>query len=106
LFADWVFTCSKYQFTLPGVLIVITFYKVIVNYRFLAQVEFPQNIHVEENIVKTKRTISRPLILLSVITLLGLGLVACGSSGGGSNDKSEANTNCVLGTSTIGDCKI
>ena len=37
--------------------------------------------------------------------ILLFALTACGG-GGGSDDAAEANTNCVVGSSKIGDCKI
>ena len=51
-----------------------------------------------------------PLILIVITTLVS----ACGGSGGSSGgsddpetpDNPVAKTDCVLGTSTIGDCKI
>ena len=51
-----------------------------------------------------------PLILIVITTLVS----ACGGSGGSSSDSNDpvttanpvAKTDCVLGTSTIGDCKI
>ena len=38
------------------------------------------------------------------VMVLSLYLVGCG--GGGGSDDPETSTNCVLGTSKIGDCKI
>lgn len=45
---------------------------------------------------------TRIILLISLTALL----IACGGGGSGSDDEAEANTNCVLGSSTIGDCKI
>ena len=41
----------------------------------------------------------------TAVLVLFLFLAGCGGSGGGSDDP-ETSTDCVLGTSTIGDCKI
>jgi hypothetical protein len=54
--------------------------------------------------VNTIRTVSRPLVLLSVIALLVLGLAACG--GGSSKSDADPETDCVIGSSKIGECKI
>ena len=40
------------------------------------------------------------------VIVLFLYLVGCGGSGGGGSDDPETLTNCVLGSSKIGDCKI
>jgi hypothetical protein len=64
---------------------------------------------VEEKIVNTVRTVSRPLVLLSVIALLVLGLAACGGSSsksGADPDTAGTDTDCVIGSSNIGECKI
>ena len=49
------------------------------------------------------RKVERSGLFFATI-VLSLLLTACG--GGGSDPVPETNTNCVLGSSTIGDCKI
>ncbi len=46
----------------------------------------------------------RKLLKLIIIVSLSVMFTACG--GGGSDDEAEANADCVLGSSTIGNCNI
>jgi hypothetical protein len=48
------------------------------------------------------RTFTKIILLIS----LSVWLAACGGGGGGDDDETEAIANCVLGSSTIGECKI
>lgn len=45
-------------------------------------------------------------IRLILLLTLALGLVSCGSSGGGSDESPQTDTTCVLGSSQIGDCTL
>jgi len=42
----------------------------------------------------------------AILLLCTLALSACGGGGGGSSPPAETSSNCVIGSSTIGDCKI
>ena len=53
----------------------------------------------------------RTFLLVSFYTLGAVGIAACGGGGGGSGSSATATStedsgDCVLGASTIGDCKI
>jgi hypothetical protein len=45
------------------------------------------------------------IVMQFLIGVSFFAISACGGSGGGSDDP-ETSTDCVLGTSTIGECKI
>jgi len=47
----------------------------------------------------------RPFMNMLVAVIVAVGLTAC-DGGGDSSPPDATNTNCVLGTSTIGNCKI
>jgi len=49
----------------------------------------------------TLRTVAKAMLLGAALLALG----ACGGGGGGGNP-APANTACVLGTSTIGNCTL
>jgi hypothetical protein len=42
----------------------------------------------------------------TLLVSLFVWLTACGGGGAGSSPSTEADSNCVIGSSTIGDCKI
>ena len=48
----------------------------------------------------------RPLFKIALIITITTWLGACGSGGGSDDPDPETSTDCVLGTSTIGNCKI
>jgi hypothetical protein len=48
----------------------------------------------------------RKLCRFTAALALLLIVAGCGGGGGGSDPVPLANTDCVIGTSTIGDCKI
>lgn len=46
------------------------------------------------------------IVMRFLIGVSFLVISACGGSSGGGSDDPETSSNCVLGTSTIGDCTI